>query len=60
MFFSQKTGFDISCKLSNKVGDGLHEMSNTVSGFKKSSNCRLLNFTQKVTTVKIIKLEIIS
>ena len=28
-YFSQKTGFDISCKLS-PLGDNLHELSNSV------------------------------
>ena len=40
LFFLQKIGFDISCKLS---GDNLHEMSKPISGENKKNiiNCWL-------------------
>ena len=48
--FSQKTGFDISCKLS-PLGDNLHEMSKPV--FWKKINLSSAEFAQKVVKVKV-------
>ena len=47
-YFSQKTGFDISCKLSPMDGDNLHEMSNLVFWKNKEKKIKMLsaeNFT---------------
>ena len=60
-YFSQKTGFDISCKLSPQLnflhcGDNLHEMPHPVFWKKKKNNqniskCCLLKFSTQGTFV---------
>ena len=52
-YFSHKTGFDISCKLSPMDGDNLHEMSNPVFRKikKKKSKCCLLKILPIVLSV---------
>ena len=52
-YFSQKTGFDISWKLSH--GDNLHEMSNPVfwkKKKKKKKKNRIWHFMQIVISMK--------
>ena len=55
-YFSQKTGFDISCKLSPN-GDNLHEISNPVFWGKKEKkyiiNLSTVELARRVVKVKI-------